>query len=90
MNCVLEEDELPKFKGKKYVPTYNFNSDIKSALKVLNSERVHDIKLVSKNVCHSPRNTAGKSGSNVDMEKHIHYNEFLQKYKLKPKKCLRS
>jgi len=88
MNCVGVEDELPKFKGKKYVPSYNPNSDIPSALAVLDSDNIHDIKLVSKNVCHHPRNTVGNDNKTNNMSKHIHYGTFLQKYNLKPTKRL--
>jgi len=56
-NVVNSEDVLPKFKFKDMVRTFNFNMDIESTLYVLNSPQVKNIMLVSKNVCHSERNT---------------------------------
>tara|TARA_Y100000310_G_scaffold307018_1_gene348734 strand:- start:27823 stop:28593 length:771 start_codon:yes stop_codon:yes gene_type:complete len=92
-NLVKPEDELGKFRGKKYVRTYNFNCDVDSALAVLNSPNVEQIYLVSKNVCHDKRNTTGnvhynKENKTNNSGKHIHFGTFLQKYNLSPTKCL--
>lgn len=53
-------DELPKFKGKMSVRTYNFNLDISATHEFLSlSENyVRKTVLVGKNVCHSFQNTA--------------------------------
>lgn len=77
-NIVAEDDQLPKFKGKTHVRTYNFNCDVESAKEVLESDMIKKIRLVSKNVCHDHRNTRGR----------LHNDEFLNSYKLKPNKCL--
>lgn len=52
-NIVPEEYRLEKFKGKVTCPTFNFNGDIPSALKMLNEQCIAERILVSKNVCHS-------------------------------------
>lgn len=52
-------DELPKFKGKTSVRTYNFNLDVHATHEFLSlSENyVRKTVLVGKNVCHSFKNT---------------------------------
>ncbi len=49
---VPECDQLPKFKGLVSCPTFNLNGDPKAALRVLESKRFSERKMVSKNVCH--------------------------------------
>ena len=51
--------ELPKFKNKETVRTFNFNSDVNAADTVLKSDKNHikNIILIGKNVCHDKRNT---------------------------------
>lgn len=51
--------ELPKFKNKEIVRTFNFNSDVNAADTVLKSDENHikNIILIGKNVCHDKRNT---------------------------------
>lgn len=56
-NIVPLENQLDKFKGKKFVRTFNFNIDINSTDAVLKSENIDNIILVGKNVCHNKRNT---------------------------------
>ena len=51
-NVVPKEYRLEKFDGMNTCPTYNFNGDPKSALKLLESENIKERFLVSKNVCH--------------------------------------
>lgn len=51
-NIVAKEDVLEKFKGQEAIKTFNFNCDIPSARYVLESDRVLNRHLVSKNVCH--------------------------------------
>lgn len=59
---------LEKFKGKITCPTFNLNGDVKSALKVLSSDKIIERIFVSKNVCH---------GVIYDQEMH----KFMQQYK---------
>lgn len=77
-NIVKPEDELEKFKNKIFMRTFNFNMDAESAYKVLTSKNVAYIYLISKNVCHSMRNTQGN----------LHKDSFLNDYKLKDNKRL--
>lgn len=58
-NVVNSSDELPKFKGKSAVRTYNFNLDVRSTHKffTLSENYVRKTILVGKNVCHSFQNT---------------------------------
>lgn len=58
-NVVDPVDELPKFKGKMSVRTYNFNLDVAATHEFLSlSENyVRKTVLVGKNVCHSFKNT---------------------------------
>lgn len=53
----IVKDPLYKFKGKKAVRTFNFNTDVEAADQVLQSSRIRNILLVGKNVCHSSLNT---------------------------------
>lgn len=58
-NIVKPEQELPKFKRREAVRTYNFNCDVNAADQVLRSteQQIGQIVLVGKNVCHDSRNT---------------------------------
>ena len=56
-NLVDPKDELPKFKNKKEVRTYNFNLDLPATNYVLTSKDIGAIYLISKNVCHHIKNT---------------------------------
>lgn len=56
-NIVPINQQLDKFKNKTQVRTYNFNLDVASAKYVLESDKVQQIVLISKNVCHSYLNT---------------------------------
>ena len=58
-NIVKPEQELPKFKGKDAVRTYNFNCDVEATDQVLRSteQQIGQIVLVGKNVCHGIQNT---------------------------------
>ena len=78
-NIVKLSDQLDKFKGKKFVRTFNFNIDVESTVKVLNSLNVVSISLIGKNVCHSEKNTINGIWKN---------HEFLKKYHLKDIKRL--
>jgi pyrimidine-specific ribonucleoside hydrolase len=69
---VPKEYRLEKFDGMDACPTYNFNGDPKAALLLLESDRVLDRMLVSKNVCHG-----------VQYDKTVH--EFVAKHKDKTK-----
>ena len=75
-NIVAEP--LPKFKGKRVVRTFNLNLDVRAAINVFNSRSIKLIRLVSKNVCHSPWNTYGA----------LHKDNFIKHYHLRPGKCL--
>lgn len=77
-NVVKTMDILDKFKNKTKIRTYNFNMDVASTLGVLDSKNIGEIRLVSKNVCHSNLNTRGR----------IHTDDFLDKYDLRDTKCL--
>ena len=56
-NVVPFKEQLDKFKNKSKIRTYNFNLDVDAALSVLSSPNIKDMLFVSKNVCHSERNT---------------------------------
>lgn len=89
-NIVNENEQLPKFKGKTHVRTFNFCMDVTSALQVLKSPNVDHILLVGKNVCHDEKNTTAGiwknekwiSDYNVGEKKRLHdllaYYEGLQ------------
>ncbi len=49
---VLPERQLPKFRGRRTCPTYNFNGAPRAALAALDSPAIGERRLVSKNVCH--------------------------------------
>ena len=51
-NVVPARHRLPKFAGKVTCKTYNFNLDAPAAFAMLESDRVGERRLVSKNVCH--------------------------------------
>lgn len=74
----LVSDPLAKFKGKNKIRTYNFNMDVPSTLKVIDSDNIKEILLVSKNVCHNPLNVMDK----------IHFDSFLYNRDLSPTKLL--
>lgn len=56
-NIVPKSEQLPKFRGKEYVRTFNFNMDVDAITEVLNSKNVGQIYLIGKNVCHDIKNT---------------------------------
>lgn len=58
-NVVKPEDELKKFKNKQFVRTYNFNLNAKTTNKFLRlpENKLKNMVLVGKNVCHSELNT---------------------------------
>jgi len=82
-NIVSEFDQLPKFRGKQTVRTFNFNCDVAAADKVLKSteRQIGKIILVGKNVCHSERNTES------DLWKDEESKKLFKKYNVKPGKC---
>jgi inosine-uridine nucleoside N-ribohydrolase len=51
-NIVPECVALDKFKDKEMVPSWNLDGALKDTLRVLQSPRCSEIRLVSKNVCH--------------------------------------
>jgi pyrimidine-specific ribonucleoside hydrolase len=51
-NVVPAEHRLPKFAGRQYCPSFNFNGDAKAALMALASDRIGARDLVAKNVTH--------------------------------------
>jgi pyrimidine-specific ribonucleoside hydrolase len=51
-SVVPPEHRLPKFEGRETCGTYNFNGAPEAALRLLESPRVGERVLVSKNVCH--------------------------------------
>lgn len=55
----LSTHELPKFKNKETIRTFNFNNDVNATDSVLRSDANHieQIILIGKNVCHDKRNT---------------------------------
>ena len=73
---------LDKFKNKEFVRTYNFNCNASAADYVLKSgkDRITNIVLVGKNVCHDIRNT--RTGIWKDNE----YKEIFDTYKVKDEK----
>jgi len=77
-NIIPITKQLKKFRGKDKVSTFNLNLDINSAIKVLDSPNIHEIMLVSKNVCHSMVNTFGV----------YHKDNFIKKYDLRSGKRL--
>ncbi len=58
-NIIDPSEQLPKFKGKEFVKTYNFNLDIKATEKVLSSSdnSIGQIFLIGKHLCHDEKNT---------------------------------
>jgi len=58
-NIIVAEEQLPKFKYKEFVRTYNFNMDIESTKKVLSmpENKLSEIILVGKHLCHDEKNT---------------------------------
>ena len=58
-NIIVAEEQLPKFKYKEFVRTYNFNMDIESTKKVLSmpENKLGEIILVGKHLCHDEKNT---------------------------------
>lgn len=49
---VPEHLQIPQFRGRRSVPTFNFNGDPKTALAALEHPGIRLRRLVSKNVCH--------------------------------------
>ena len=74
--------ELDKFKGKETVRTFNFNCDVNATDYVLKAgkERISNIVLVGKNVCHDFRNTR------VGIWSDDKYKELFDIYDVKDKK----
>lgn len=58
-NIIVAKEQLPKFKYKEFVRTYNFNMDIESTKKVLSmpENKLGEIILVGKHLCHDEKNT---------------------------------
>ena len=83
-NIVPEKDILPKFKGIKTIRTFNFNSDVIAADKVLRStsEQINKIILVGKNVCHSKNNTP------CGIWNYEEFDYLFNKHRVKDDKCL--
>ena len=82
-NIVSTVDQLPKFRDKQTVRTFNFNCDVNAADRVLKSteKQIGKIVLVGKNVCHSERNT------DKDIWKDEESKKLFKKYNVKPGKC---
>lgn len=59
VGCNIRENPIPKFKGKETVRTFNFNVDVDATDYVLktSTDKVGQIILVGKNVCHDMRNS---------------------------------
>lgn len=72
-SLVSEFDQLPKFRNKETVRTYNFNCDVESTDFVLktNNDQIGEIVLVGKNVCHSDKNTSKNFWSDKRYEKYF-------------------
>ena len=83
-NIVPKNDVLEKFVGKKTMRTFNFNYDVESTDKVLRSskEKIGEIILVGKNVCHSKKNTS------EGIWNYVEYDYLFSKYKIRKEKCL--
>ena len=83
-NIVPKIDVLEKFVGKKTMRTFNFNYDVESTDKVLRSskEKIGEIILVGKNVCHSKKNTS------EGIWNYVEYDYLFSKYKIRKEKCL--
>ena len=80
-NIVPADKQLTKFKGKTHVRTYNFNLDVVAARNVLSTNKIKNIVLVSKNVCHAQQNTT--------QDIHVHDKDWIEeKYKLSDTKRL--
>jgi len=76
------EKQLPKFKNKNVVRTYNFNQDVISTDYILKTN-IHQIKqiiLVGKNVCHNKINTREHLWNNRE------YNKLFDKYNVRDNK----
>lgn len=82
-NIISEMDQLPKFRGKQTVRTFNFNCDVNAADRVLRSteKQIGKIILVGKNVCHNERNTE------KDLWKDEESRKLFKKYNVRPGKC---
>ena len=83
-NIVPKIDVLEKFVGKKTMRTFNFNYDVESTDKVLRSskDKIGEIILVGKNVCHSKKNTS------EGIWNYVEYDYLFSKYKIRKEKCL--
>lgn len=79
----IADFELDKFKGKEYIRTFNFNCDVNATDYVLKSEkdRITDIVLVGKNVCHDARNTR------IGIWNNEKYKKLFDTYDVKDNKC---
>ena len=73
---------LNKFKGKETVRTFNFNCDVDATDYVLRSskERISNIILVGKNVCHDIQNTR------LGIWRDLKYKELFDAYNIKNEK----
>ena len=76
------EKQLPKFKNKNVVRTYNFNQDVISTDYILktNINQIKQIILVGKNVCHNRINTREHLWNNRE------YNKLFDKYNVRDNK----
>lgn len=83
-NIIAVKEQLPKFKYKDFVRTYNFNLDINSTKEVLSmsDEQISRIILVGKHLCHNEINTVSGIWSS------IFFKELREKYKFDNKKRL--
>lgn len=83
-NIIDVKEQLPKFKYKDFVRTYNFNLDIDSTKKVLSTseEQIGKIILVGKHLCHNEINTVSGIWNSV------FFKELQEKYKFDNKKRL--
>lgn len=79
VGCNVLDVVLPKFTDKTYNRTYNFNIDVESTIKVLESSNVGKFYLVGKAVCHNVINTTAGIWKDYS---------FLNKYSLNPVKLL--
>lgn len=81
-NLIPKEHQLPKFKDKKTVRTFNFNCNVYATDQVLRSSerQIENIILVGKNVCHSYKNT------DHDLWQAKEYTDLFKQYHAKPGK----
>lgn len=78
VGCNIRKDPLPKFKGKETVRTFNFNVNVEATNYILktSTDKLGQLILVGKNVCHDKRNTGnGIWRDYIDLFKKYHSNE---------------